>query len=271
MAKRTCSIFLFLAVSLTPLLLQDASADSFVRTPNLFKRKSIARWAKQVQEQFAPDLKVNLRTTEEWSEYVNHHHFVPLTCEGVPEDFLFDYNWDGTKENPSDHRKLPAAEVTETGEFFLWEDVCNYREYSKDACLQFITTAVRHEARHHTQWMGIALEASLKATSTRENPPSYPRTLSDLHRYPGAKELFMTKWGNCAHYQCREVEVYSTQILTGEMAPDLAQKRLKNLDIYYQGCKESEWAADFGGDLWRAENVFTSFGYQSQQVSEPTK
>ena len=270
--KYAFGLFLVSSCVCSSALFSVVRAEDFVRPDRpMYSLQQMSQILEDARKAYAPNLPVRIVGTSEWADYVNHHHFVPSSCEGVPADFTFDYNWDGHKENWSDHRKLPSAEVTQTGEFLLWIDVCNYREMPRDECVKWMNMAVAHESQHHTQWMELAAEAASRASQGAPIQADFPSKLEDLRRIPGAEQAFMEKWGDCAHYQCREVEVYSNQFVSGQMGRNMAPKRLPNVNSYYNGCLASRWAGDFKRSLDLADVVFAWFGYAKQKELNPYK
>jgi hypothetical protein len=178
---------------------------------------------------------------------------VPLTVEGVPEGFVFDYNWDAnlSKQDRIAKVRLPTAEVTEEGRFVIWWNRCNFYELTEQECRGFIKIAVSHEAQHYNQWLTLARRTvdilGLKIET--------PKNIDELRKIEGAEKVFMKMWSDGAHYQCREVEVYTRQMLTGEMPIDMPG-RLKNLQNYYVGCGGSKHAEEFREFLQSAKQLF---------------
>lgn len=77
----------------------------------------------------------------------------------------------------------------------------------------------------------------------------------------------MKTWADGAHYQCREVEVYTKQIENGEIPrDDLFVRRLQGLYIYAHGnenspgCANSKWAPEFADFIERADKLFKENG-----------
>lgn len=64
---------------------------NFVRPPEKCSKAKIQEWVYAEVAATNPSLPARLVDTEEWSDYVNHHHFIPMSVEGVPEGFVFDY------------------------------------------------------------------------------------------------------------------------------------------------------------------------------------
>lgn len=242
---------------------------AFTRPPQKFSAQQIEDWIRSEAGTIRPNLPVKVLTTEAWSDYVNYHHFVPLSVEGVPDGYVFDYNWvEG--ENP--RRRLPTAEVTESGAFLFWGDRCNYYDLTEQECRDFIRLAVKHEAHHFDQWQRIAVSA-LSFLGYDVNPSQLPSALSDLSSYEGATEAFMRVWADPGHYQCREVEAYTTQIENGEMSDSSLggvdfQRRLQTLHTYANGdensagCAHSKWASEFSPYLEKAGDIFKKHDFK---------
>ncbi len=206
---------------------------------------------------------IKLMKTAAWSNYVNFEHFGPLTFEGIPEGHTFDYSWDKTL-TPEERQKrlLPAAEVTESGQFLLWDNYCNYYEIPAARCRSTLQLIFRHEVRHYQQWRKLAPERP-SSPSRRKKPVSDLSSLLDLEKMPGAKVEFMKKWGNGPHYQCREVEVYTDQYLDKEItAAHLSAARLKRLEGYFKGCRQGPWKAEFEPAMKNAERLFADLKYE---------
>lgn len=215
--------------------------------------------------------KLVLQSSEVWSNYVNEHHFVDLRTEGVPEGFKFDYNWkredfwnlpEGKKA-----RGLPTAEIIETGDFYYWWERYNYYGMDQAATEKHIRLVVDHELYHYLQWKrivsnAIVMGACVQNMNDKKQPVlaiRIPATLAELKDTCGEEvtNLFMKEWTDPAHYQCREVEVYSTQIEDGSMSnaePDYFSRLVNNLNNYLNGeaenpysvgCKNSMWAGEF--------------------------
>lgn len=156
--------------------------------------------------------------------------------------------------------------MTETGEFLLWWERCNYYDMSEEKCRTFIRTAVRHEARHFDQWQRIAVNVlTILGQAVRTN--KLLSKLDELDKYAGARKAFMNVWADPAHYQCREVEVYTQQIETGEMSKERLgeldfRRRLQGLHTYLQGdanspgCANSKWALEFANWIDRGRALF---------------
>ncbi len=250
----------------------NKSDKKFVRPPEKFSKQQIEAWVKEEAQTIGLDLPIDLVETEEWADYVNHHHFVPNSVEDIPEGYEFDYNW-AKDENP--RRGLPCAEVIETGQFRLWWDRCNYYEMPEDKCRQFIKGAVRHEYGHYIQWQKIAITV-LSAIGYNVDSKKLPAILTDVEAFAGAKEAFMRIWADPAHYQCREVEVYTTQIENGEMAKDTMSesdwvRRLSAVYVYAHGnknspgCENSKWALEFSAFIKKADELFKANNIQPQK------
>lgn len=219
----------------------------------IYSKQQMFSWLRAELDKINPELELKLYSGQEWSDYVNYQHFVPLTLEGVPEGYVFNYNWDATltKEERIKKIKMPSAEVTEQGQFIMWRDRCNFYEFNESECKRYIAMVVSHEAQHYAQWLRLSKRTIEKlglAVTT-------PRTLDEIKKIEGAEQVFMSMWTDGAHYQCREVEVYSTQFLNGEMDITLPG-RLKTLENYYQGCVVSEHRDEFGQFLQRSEKLF---------------
>lgn len=210
-------------ILLTILFASQAQAQSEVRVtlfpPELHSIQTMTTWAEGVAHAVNPGLQVKLLKTQDWADYINNHHFVPLTIEGVPEGYKFDFNFYATptRNQTLAPATLPAAEVTEEGKFIMWDNICNFLKYEERKCKELITMVVKHENEHYRQWLQIATEAVRRLNRTET-----PKDLDELRQIPGAEEIFMRKWASGAHYQCREVEVYVAQMRSNEMPRGLA-------------------------------------------------
>ena len=175
------ALALFFSLLISPPVLSD-EVKPFNPPPLIFSKEQIRDWTNEEIQVAGRILPVNLMDTERWSTYVNYNHFVPLTLEGVPADYIFDYNW---VENEDPRRFLPSAEVTETGEFVFWWNRCNYYEETEEKCRKFIRMAVSHEGYHHDQWQRIAIVVlTLLGEKVDQNNP--PKTVTDLEVIDGA-------------------------------------------------------------------------------------
>jgi hypothetical protein len=85
-------------------------------------------------------------------------------------------------------------------------------------------------------------------------------------------EAFMKIWADGAHYQCREVDVYATQIENGDMqknvgSPTDFNRRLKNMYVYANGdqnspgCANSKWAIEFKPYLNKAAQLLKEHNF----------
>lgn len=259
-ARHPAALFAFLACLLigTPV---DAwsGEENFIRPPTRYSYSLMKKWVERTRKEIAPQIpSIDLVDTPEWSDYVNNHHFVPLSCDGVPEGFVVDFNWDGHKGSANDHRKLPTGEMTDEGKFLLWWDFCNFREYSRRECKDFIRWIVSHERGHHTQWLHLAVAAQVKARDASTGG-EFPKQIGQITS--NAADEFKKRWNNCAHYQCREVEVYAAQIASGEMSREMANARLGMLNEYDVGCRSSQWTEEFYPALDRAGAILDWFKY----------
>jgi hypothetical protein len=195
-------------------------------------------------------LRVKLLNTEQWADYVNHHHFVPLTCEGLKEGQHFDFNW-VPGETPEERKKkhhLPSAEVIETGEFLFWWGRCAYFDETEETCSKLLTSYIDHEVGHFRQWERLV-----------------------------ANGTFESKWSSCGEYQCREVEVYLAEINGAGMRKDILLSRLPTLSEYGAGCRKSESAAlsmkaqldEMDALVARMANEAKAEGYATKEASAP--
>jgi len=232
----------------------------FVDPPVIFTRQKMQEWLGEEITKSRPNLPLELVDTEEWADYVNHHHFVPGTIEGLPENFEFDYNW--SPEKP--HRALPSAELTEKGRLMVWWQRCNYHELNEKQCQDYIHMVVAHEGRHFDQWQRIAVNA-LTFLGYDVAPKNLPDSIEDIDAFKGAREAFMRVWADGAHYQCREVEVYASQITSGETSEKtdtLFKQHLQGVYIYVHGsdyspgCANSKWAPEFSPFIKIADELF---------------
>jgi hypothetical protein len=177
---------------------------------------------------------VRLAGVQEWATYVNYHHFVPLTAEGLPEDHGYNFNY----YEDAEPKSLPVAEITETGEFVLWWQVLSYYGVPRNLYDRFIANVVSHELRHYRQWQRLAQDALREAGQPAGSPP---RIRSDLSEE--AFSRFMQKWGDIAHYQGRELDVYAAQIRAQELPPMLLLA--PHIRSYYEGVRRSPWREEF--------------------------
>jgi len=233
--------------------------DDFVHPPEIYSRETIESWINEAKKNLRPNLPVKIMGTAEWSNYINFHHFTPLDADphhaDIPGKAAYDFNW---SEDTYIQNGLPTAEVTETGEFHFWWNRCNYKKMSLEKCKWFINLVVNHEGRHHDQWKEIALKVANKSNivfKAEDGTPYFPSTLKDLEKYPDVKLEFLKIWSDPAHYQCREVEVYSIQLLNGEFPSFLYGERIPYMNWYAEKCAASTWSADFAPHLQRAKEV----------------
>ena len=186
----------------------------FEPSPVIFNKEVIQEMVTKSVETLTKSLgitqppKVSLHGTNDWANYVNYHHFVPLTAEGVPtgHGLNFTYN-DGRPQG------LPIGELIETGEMILWWESCNYYESTKSECARSIHRLVAHELRHFMQWKKLFESSAQK------------------------------KWFDVAHYQCREVEVYVAQAANQER--DKRDLYGPSVLQYVKACQDSQWKDEF--------------------------
>lgn len=216
---------------------------------------------------------VRLLSTEAWEHYLNHHHFVPPTAEGHPEDFKFNGNWHA--DYASDPRQMTFAEVTESGELYLWWDAANYFSMSRADLMGGLKFAIDHEAIHYNQWRQLATEVVVLLG--HGNPTAMPQTigveeipsnLAELDMIPDAKEMFLRVWNDVGHYQCRELTAhwetskdlnFATAFTTAAAIPQLQQWG-DFMKVYRDGkaglspgCKNSVWKVGFAPDIANAD------------------
>jgi len=198
--------------------------------------------------------------TPAWSDYINHGHFVPKACDPIGSEEQTDFVALAKKDlNTRRAMALPVAEVTETGKFILWGDICNFYGVDENACAGMIIVAATHEARHFAQWQAIAKEVIESAYGVKLRPSGVPMNLDELKaKYPNAVGAFMKKWTDGRHYQCREVEVYGAQIEAKEIPEEyLSSETFFDITgFYYAGCKSSKWADDFKTHLKKWDRIF---------------
>jgi len=221
--------------------------------------------------------------TPQWSDYVNHGHFVPKACDPFTAAGATNFDVQKVKDPQSgalvdmdvDSRRkiaLPIAEVTETGKFILWGDVCNFYQVGPDICAAQIFATAAHEGRHFTQWQAIAKEAVENAYGMNLNQSAIPINLDQLRqRYPNAVDAFMKKWTDGRHYQCREVEVYGAQLEKGEIPKEALKDAdfLKTMAFYYNGCKKNpRWAKDFDEHLKKWDQAFKSQNFTPPETPD---
>lgn len=231
----------------------------FTHPPEMYSRETIEKWINEAKQNLRPNLPVRVMSTAEWSNYMNFHHFTPLDADPHHADIhgtaAYDYNW---SEDTYADKGLPTAEVTETGEFNFWWNRCNFKKMSEEKCKWFINLVVNHEGRHHDQWKEVALRVINRKNITvraQDGTPYFPSTLKDLESHPEAKAEFLKIWSDPAHYQCREVEVYSIQFLNGEFPSFLYAERIPYMTWYAEKCEASKWSSDFQPHLQRAKEI----------------
>ncbi|MBI4057140.1 MAG: hypothetical protein HY399_06285 [Elusimicrobia bacterium] len=244
-----------------PTFVEEPAQKQALPPPQTFSKEQIDAWILEEIQKANSRMEYKLRETEEWSNYVNFHHYVSLTYDGVPEGYRFNFNWPAQLDKQTRIKTvpLPLGEVTETGKLMFWKDSCNFYELTSSECKSSIHTIVTHEARHFTQWQTLAGEAIQKITGEKLKNP--PMNIEELSRIPGARETFMSKWAAGPHYQCREVEVYSTQASAGEASKEFIKQSIELLAAYYKGCKNSQWKDDFEIPLGNMEAIFQTYGF----------
>ena len=256
----------FLVVMVLFIPIAGFAQSKLTEPPIKFTKEQIQTWMDAEVATINPALPATLYETEEWQDYINEHHFVPLTLEGVPDGYKFDFNW---VENETPRRGLPTAEVIETGEFIFWWNKCNYYDLSEDACKKFINLVTTHENIHYSQWQRIAINV-LTALGQKISTDKLPTKISDLEAVTGGKEAFMRIWADGGHYQCREVEAYVRQIENKEISEEILGKegflaRVNNLynytygSEYSEGCACSIWALEFSEYIQSILRERTSF------------
>lgn len=248
---------LLLQTSKNQLLAQAAPrSGNFIDPPVIHSKEQIAAWIQESLEKINPEIRFELMNGKDWSNYVNFHHFVPLTYDGVPPNHRFDFSWIEDR-NKRDSAEFPTAEVTETGKFTMWWNFCNFFEMPVEKCRDYIHGVTAHEAGHFRQWQTLATTAIEQVWGNK--PSKVPTDLAQLEQILGAREVFMKKWTDGPHYQCREVEVYTAQILKGEISNQMLNPPfLEQLYMYYSGCNNSQWRDEFKVHLENAEAVFAS-------------
>jgi hypothetical protein len=227
--------------------------SDFTHPPEMYSRSTIERWVLEAAQHIRPNLPVKIMGTAEWSNYMNCRHFVPPGSDphaGGKEDEFMDYNW---SSETYQSRGLATAEVTETGEFNFWWNRCNYKKMSEQRCKWFIDLVIKHEGRHYDQWQNIAVE-TMNSFGTPIYP-NIPKTIEDVKFIPGAYDRFMAVWSDVGHYQCREVEDYSMNFLTGEFPQFLHDERIPYMMWYTEKCEKSKWAAHFYPHILRAKAI----------------
>lgn len=219
-------------------------ASAYTESLYALVQRSLTRYGAYLQLDTIPEFRVV--DVRDWATYVNYHHFVPLTAEGTPEGHGYNFNYYEDEEPKS----LPVAEITETGAFVLWKQVLAYYGVPSPYDQDFIDSIVSHELRHFRQWRALAVEAMREVGQVRGN---LPRTSRDLSTKAFAR--FMEKWGDVAHYQGRELEVYTSQVREGEL-PALTLQA-PHVRQYYEGVKGSRWQDDFGDAIRYMEGETT--------------
>lgn len=219
-------------------------------------------------------------SSEVWGDYVNHHHFVNIQTEGVPEGYKFEYSFKmddfwNLPEGKSP-RGLPTAEIVETGEFYYWWEKYNYYALDEKKTTDHIHLVIDHELYHYLQWQRIVSNAMvmggcIQNTNDNHSPVmgiKIPSTLSQLREECGNEivDSFMKVWSDPAHYQCREVEVYSTQVEQNQVqtiGKDVFVKFLKNLKNYLKGEAGNPYSIGCENSMWKAE--FMPYVLQANQ------
>ncbi len=236
--------------------------DADIKHPPVkFTRATIDQWIDEAIQKIRPGMKYKIMDTAEWANYINCNHFVPPGSDPhaggkVGEVINFDWSEDTYKS-----KGLPTAEVIETGEFYFWWNRCNFKKFDEKTCKGLIDIIVKHESRHYDQWKNIALETlnslniSLKKTVDGKSVTSFPETSKDLEAIAGAYKKFMSVWADQAHYQCREVEDYSLNILTGEMPSAFFDERIPYMMWYTKKCEASKWSTSFYPHILRANSI----------------
>jgi hypothetical protein len=182
--------------------------------PPKYSKAQIARWVAESVAEIEPEMSWKLIDTAPWADYMNYSHFVPLTCDGVTEKLDFDWI---AEENP--RRSLASAEVVESGELHLWWKLCDYYADNPDYdCREEIHSTVFHEAIHHRQGKKLGL-------------------------------LRSQLWGNCAHYQCREVAAYMEEIHQKTIPDEYLPYYAPLLSFYTKGCENSLFKSGYTQDL----------------------
>ncbi|MBM3265258.1 MAG: hypothetical protein FJY97_17805 [candidate division Zixibacteria bacterium] len=182
--------------------------------------------------------KIHLVDTSEWAAYVNFRHFVSLTAEGAPDGHGYNFNYYADKTPKS----LPVGEITETGVFVMWKQVLAYYDIPRPFYASYLSDIVSHELRHYRQWQTLATEAM---RMVGQDIAQTPRTRSDLS--DEAFVTFMEKWGDIAHYQGRELDVYTAQVREGELPPALLAA--PHVRHYYERAKGSRWREEFKASI----------------------
>ncbi|MFH1262653.1 MAG: hypothetical protein V1495_04315 [Pseudomonadota bacterium] len=216
--------FLFLLLLALPLPLQAQFLAVEVSGPPLkYTKGEIRRLVAQAVREIEPEMPWELADTQEWSDYMNFSHFVPLSCDG--EDAKLDFAW-VADENP--RRALPMGEVIETGKFRFWWQYCNYYADNPGfSCLDEIHATVFHEAIHYRQKKRLGLNA-------------------------------IQLWGSCSHYQCREVEAYLTEIRAGTIPEEALPYGAPRLKFYVSGCENSYFKVGFKKQLTALKEILRS-------------
>lgn len=281
MHHRAVSLVLLLGASLTFILTAHAQ-DSHEITdaelshpPELYSRAQITAWVQEVRDQVRPNMPVRIMSTAEWSNYINFHHMTPRDADPhggeavVEKHEPYDFNW----SEAATQKGLPTAELTETGEFYMWWNRCNFFKHDEAKCKTVIRMIISHEARHYDQWRAIALSVLNDAgimLSDDKQEPRMPSTVADFPT-PEVREKFMAIFTNVAHYQCREAEVYSAQLINGEMPSFVWKERIPYMGWYADKCANSRWNAEFAAILRRAGSIKTLWSLRDAKPTAANK